>query len=122
MKHFRYACALVCALFAAGQAAGNFEHRVPTVLAGEDPPSLLIPYIPRTGQAAQGFFGFDNFGGSQAEVTLWLYDAQGTEVALVAVSVPAGTIRWLSSDDLLNGNADKGTIVTPRAPPGSSTL
>ena len=79
--------------------------------AADQLPTLLIPYIPRAGQANEGFFSLDNYGDAEAGVTLWLYDEHGTEVAIVLVSLPAGTTRWLNSRDLTDGNPNKGVSV-----------
>lgn len=88
----------------------------------ESPSALLIPYIPRPGQANQGFFSFENYGDAEAIVSLRLYDEHGTEVSLASVSLPAGITRWLNSTDLAHGNTGKGVSVTPRGTARGSSL
>lgn len=106
----------VCALACAAANAELAPQRLPAVAASaqaaDQPSALLTPYIPRPGQANQGFFSFENAGDVEATVSLSLYDEHGTEVATAGVSLAAGVTRWVNSTDLMWGNARKGVSVT----------
>ena len=116
------AVAAMLALACAASAAIPHQRLPASAQVADQPVALLIPYIPRVGQANEGFFSFENYGDTEASVSLWLYDEHGTEVANVLVSLPVGITRWVNSKDLTRGSTSKGVSVIPRGTARSPSL
>ena len=113
----------LCALLAGAAPTAHAQRMSASVqAAASEPYALLIPYIPRPGQANQGFFSFENYGTTKASASVSLYDEHGTAVATADVSLPPGVTRWVNAVDLIRGNASKGISVTPQGTARSPSL
>ena len=80
--------------------------RTPGVAAG----SLAVPLFPSASDAAgrQGFVRVANLSSSSAEVRVEAFDATDREYEVVTVAVDVDQVASFNSDDLEQGNTDKG--------------
>ena len=67
-----------------------------------------VPFFPHAGAAQQGFVRIVNAAAVDGTVTVTAVDDSGVRRGEVPVAVAAGAVVHFNSDDLENGNADKG--------------
>ena len=79
---------------------------VPTEVSGDTHPVLLFPAA--SDASRQGFVRIINHGDVAAEVSIAAFDESDAEYAPLTLAVDAGAVAHFNSDDLEQGNADKG--------------